>query len=232
MSAAQIQAILFDKDGTLFDFRATWDGWAGAMIRELAKGDTALIERLAAAIRFDLGAGGLAADSPVIAGTNAEVATLLASALPGRDPVALERHLARAAEAAPLVPAAPLAPLLETLRGAGLRLGVMTNDSESVAEAHLARAGVRAAFDFVAGADSGHGAKPDPGPLLAFARSLALTPGAVAMVGDSTHDLLAARAAGMVPLGVLTGPAGAEELSPLARTVLPDIGHLPAWLGL
>ena len=232
MSGAGLGGILFDKDGTLFDFRATWDGWGGATLRDLAAGDAGLEARLAAAIRFDLAAGGFRDDSPVIAGTNAEVAALLAAELTGRDPVRLERDLVRAAEAAPLVPAAPLAPLLDTLRGAGLRLGVMTNDSQSVAEAHLRRAGVRDRFDFVAGADSGHGAKPDPGPLLAFARAMGLKPRQVAMVGDSTHDLRAAQAAGMVPLGVLTGPALHADLAPLARAVLPDIGHLPDWLGL
>ena len=52
------------------------------------------------------------------------------------------------------------------------------------------------------------------------------------MVGDSRHDLIAGRAAGMATLGVLTGVAGAEDLAPLADLVRPDIGHLPQILGL
>ena len=54
--------------------------------------------------------------------------------------------------------------------------------------------------------------------------------GQVAMVGDSTHDLHAGRAAGMTTIGVLTGPATEETLAPFADAVLPDISHLPAWL--
>ena len=50
------------------------------------------------------------------------------------------------------------------------------------------------------------------------------------MVGDSTHDLRAGRAAGMQTVGVLTGTSLADELWPLADAVLPDIGHLPAWV--
>ncbi|MFD2856539.1 HAD family hydrolase [Seohaeicola zhoushanensis] len=50
------------------------------------------------------------------------------------------------------------------------------------------------------------------------------------MVGDSTHDLFAGRTAGMHTVGVLTGVAGHEDLAPHADVVLPDIGHLPAWL--
>ena len=40
----------------------------------------------------------------------------------------------------------------------------------------------------------------------------------------------AGRAAGMICVGVLTGMAGPDTLAPLADVVLPDIGHLPAWL--
>ena len=50
------------------------------------------------------------------------------------------------------------------------------------------------------------------------------------MVGDSTHDLIAGRAAGMATIGVLTGTAGHADLAPYADVVFPDIGHIPAWL--
>ena len=228
----QIDGLLFDKDGTLFDFGATWNGWAQRVIATLAQGDGARAEALATAVRFDLGAGRFHRDSPVIAGTNREVAELLATVLPGRAVPELELLLIDHSETAEQAPAVPLAPFLDGLRGRGLRLGVMTNDAEASAHAHLGRAGVADRFDFIAGFDSGHGAKPAPGPLLAFARATGLDPARVAMVGDSTHDLLAGRAAGMRTVGVLTGMAGAEDLAPLADVVLPDIGHIPAWLGL
>ncbi|MGR3462852.1 MAG: HAD family hydrolase, partial [Roseovarius sp.] len=50
------------------------------------------------------------------------------------------------------------------------------------------------------------------------------------MVGDSTHDLIAGRAAGMACVGVLPGTATQADLAPFADAVLPDIGHLPGWL--
>jgi len=106
----------------------------------------------------------------------------------------------------------------------------MTNDTEYGARAHLGAAGVLERFDFIAGFDSGHGAKPAPGPLLAFARAVSVAPDRVVMVGDSTHDLIAGRRAGMACIGVLTGTALAEDLAPFADAVLPDIGHLPGWL--
>lgn len=225
-----IKGIIFDKDGTLFDFAATWNRWAADVIHELSDGDAGLAQAMAEAVRFDLSAGAFLPDSPVIAGTAREAAEHLASALPDPDTAAIEALLNARAASASLVSAVPLDPFLTALGARGLRLGVMTNDTEFTARAHLAAVNVTAHFDFIAGFDSGHGAKPSPDPLLAFARAMGLEPETVIMVGDSTHDLIAGRAAGMRTLGVLTGMADAADLAPFADAVLPDIGHIPAWL--
>ena len=109
-------------------------------------------------------------------------------------------------------------------------ISVPTIPALARARAHLDAAGVTGLFDFVAGFDSGHGGKPAPGQLLAFCASMALTPEEVVMVGDSRHDLVAGRAAGMRCVAVLTGMATAQELAPYATAVLDDIGALPDWL--
>ena len=44
---SRADGILFDKDGTLFDFHATWSVWAHGVIHELATGDPAVMDRLA-----------------------------------------------------------------------------------------------------------------------------------------------------------------------------------------
>lgn len=226
----QIKGILFDKDGTLFDFRATWDVWAGRMIQELAGGDSVLSGKVATAVGYDLSTNGFRDDSPFIAGSNGEVAEALVRVLPQYSTGQLEHFLSVRAMEATLAPAVDLAPYLTGLAARGLALGVMTNDSEYSARNHLSEVGVEGHFHFIAGFDSGFGAKPSPRPLLAFADHLGLEPDTVVMVGDSTHDLLAGRRAGMRTIGVLTGTAPASELAPLADAVLPDIGHIPAWL--
>jgi phosphoglycolate phosphatase len=223
-------AVLFDKDGTLFDFHATWSVWAHGVIDDLARGDPELMARLADAAHYDLQARRFRPTSPIIAGTNREAAECFASVLPVLPVEEVEIHLMRRAAEAPLAPAVPLAPYLDGLAARGLRLGVVTNDTESGARAHLGSAGVLDRFDFVAGFDSGYGAKPAPGPLLAFAQAVAVAPARVVMVGDSAHDLIAGRAAGMQVIGVLTGTASRADLAPLADAVLPDIGHIPDWL--
>ena len=226
----KLDGIIFDKDGTLFDFGATWTTWALDLIAELSDGDATIARAIADETDFDLSIGQFRATSPIIAGTGREAAECVARALPDRSLDALEALMNQRAASAPQVPPVDLGPMLGALAARGLKLGVMTNDSELTARAHLTAAGITERFDWIAGFDSGHGAKPSPAPLLAFATHLGLDPARVAMVGDSTHDLIAAQAAGMVPVAVLSGMADAAALGPYAAAVLPHVGHLPEWL--
>ena len=225
-----IEAVLFDKDGTLFDFQASWGSWARRLLCELAQGDQILLHRLAKSLRFDLKSAEFHPDSFVIAGTPDEVAKALADEMPGETVDGLLNRINIEASEVQMIEAAPLVLLLLDLQARGLKLGVVTNDAEAPARAHLREAGILHAFDVVFGFDSGHGEKPDPDPLLAAARILGVDPRKALMVGDSTHDLVAGRAAGMSTLGVLTGPASRADLAPFADDVLPHVGHLPGWL--
>ncbi|KQB97356.1 phosphatase [Loktanella sp. 1ANDIMAR09] len=227
---AVIKGIIFDKDGTLFDFNATWGAWTRKMLDAEAGHDPVLFARLADVLGYDVPAATFRPESIVIASTAGEVAETIRSVLPDLDADALLSRMNAAAAAVTQVEAVPLQSYFAGLRDAGLRLGIATNDAEAPARAHLARAGVTQHFDFIAGYDSGHGGKPAPGQLLAFCNETALDPADCLMVGDSTHDLHAGRAAGMRTIGVLTGPAPREELSPLADVVLSSIGDIPGWL--
>ena len=230
MSPRSVQAILFDKDGTLFDFQHSWGEWAAAVLHDLADGQMQLMQPLADAISFDLKSARFAPESVAIAGTLEQTAAALMSALPNAKLPDLVAHLEGQAVQAVMAPVVPLPPFLGQLRDLGLKLGVATNATEGEAQAHLQHAGIIDDFDLVLGCDSGFGAKPAPDICAAFARATGCAPSQVVMVGDSLHDLVAGRAAGMQTVGVLTGVAQAQELAPFADAVLPDIGHLPAWL--
>lgn len=225
-----IKAILFDKDGTLFDFGATWEAWAVSFLLRAAKGNHTRATRIGHHIGFDMTTRRFRPDSVAIAGTPGEVAEALLPHFPEEQADAFLDMLNGEASAAPQAEAVPLEPFLDGLAARGLTLGVMTNDSEEVAHAHLGEAGILDRFAFVAGFDSGYGAKPMPEPLLAFCAAVDVSPAETVMVGDSTHDLIAGRRAGMGTIGVLTGMAQSETLTPYADAVFPDIGHLPGWL--
>ncbi|RGP37230.1 HAD family hydrolase [Pseudotabrizicola alkalilacus] len=224
-----IDGVIFDKDGTLFDFRRSWGGWAETLVRRIGR-DAAHAHDMATAIGYDLDTGMFHPDSPVIAATAQDIAAALVPHLAGQTVAQVAHQINTAAAQAVMVPAVPLRPLLQALRDRGLQIGLATNDTEAPARAHLAAHDLTDLFDFIAGYDSGHGAKPGPGMCLAFARATGLDPARIAMVGDSLHDLHAGRAAGMLCIAVLTGIATKADLAPHADVVLPDIGGLTGWL--
>ena len=230
-----VKGLLFDKDGTLIDFMATWTGVFDDTLAVLTD-DPALQRAMALDVGYDPNSRTFVPGSPGVAGPLDEVAAILARHMPGRDVREIEALANMVAEAAVggggLVPAVPDLPgFLNGLRNDGYRLGVATHDSEAAAQAHLSDMDVLGHFDFIAGYDSGHGLKPGPGMLFAFAAAVQIQPAEVIMIGDSIHDLGVAPAAGAAAaVGVLTGPATHEDLAPHADHVLDSIADLPALL--
>ena len=232
MTLKPIKGVIFDKDGTLFDFNATWGAWARNVIEAETAGDPDQLRPLAKALGYDLAAGQFLPESLVIASTVDQIAQAVLPFVVETDPDALIVRFNAAAALAPQVEAVPLQEFITALKSLGLLVGVATNDAERSARAHLVSADIATLFDFIAGYDSGFGGKPAPGQLLGFCDSTGLTPSECVMVGDSTHDLQAGRAAGMATVAVLTGVAGRDALTPHADKVLNSIAELPDWLGL
>ncbi|MCL5776781.1 HAD family hydrolase [Limibaculum sp. FT325] len=231
-----VAGILFDKDGTLFDFQATWAGVVEMLLDDLAP---APADRAAMAsdAGYDAAARRFLPGSPIVAGATAETAAIWARHRPDLGARVIEEManaaaLAVARRPGGLVTAAPDLPgLLDGLAARGLALGVATHDTEEGARVQLGAAGALDRFAFIAGYDSGHALKPAPAMLLAFARQAGIAPECVIMVGDSRHDLEMVPAAGAAfAVGVLTGPATAEDLAPHADHILPSIAALPALL--
>ncbi len=227
---ADIVGVLFDKDGTLIDFHLTWGPTVHAMITTLAAGDPGLMAAQAEALHFSLADRRFHATSPLVAGSTADYGRRWADAL-GRDDLDVLKAEIDALSASEslkaLTPIAEPQVVFAALRAMGLRIGVATNDSERSARRQIEALGIAPHVDFVAGYDSGHGGKPDPGMVLAFARWLGAPASRIAMVGDSLHDLAAARAAGAVAVAVLSGPADRAALEPHADFVIAHIGDLP-----
>ena len=108
--------------------------------------------------------------------------------------------------------------------------GGARNDADANTRAQLSQLGLDELLEFVAAYDSGYGHKPDPDPVLAFAKFAGVAAAEVAVVGDAEHDLVAARAAGAAAVGVLSGPVPRERLVPHADVLLPSIADLDDWL--
>lgn len=85
---------------------------------------------------------------------------------------------------------------LQRLRDQGLALACLTNKPGAFARELLARKGLAGYFSHVFGGDAFERKKPDPLPLLKTCEALGTSPGQTLMVGDSSNDAQAARAAG------------------------------------
>lgn len=228
-----IRAILFDKDGTLVDFQRTWGPAVRAVMQRLASGNRATSDRLAAASRFVEAEQRFLPDSPLIAEPTSVYGALWATAL-GRPADAeffaeIDRLLCEATTRHLAAIGDPKT-LLIFLAARGYRLGMITNDAETTARAHARKLGLDKVLEFIAGYDSGFGAKPDPGPVLAFAQSVGVPPSETAVVGDTVLDLASARAAGAIAIGVLTGPTPPAILAPHADALFASAAEFAAWL--
>lgn len=232
-AAPSVRAILFDKDGTLFSFDATWTTYCERMLDRLTAPDEALGEALAELCGYDRRRRMFVPGSAIVAGSTEEVLRLWAGRLGEGTLDRVWQAHDEAIKELPLVPVPGAREALEQLYKCGVHLGVATNDTEVAARDQLSRAGLSDLFGFIAGSDSGCGAKPGTGMAEGFGRASGVSPSETAMVGDSVHDMEFARNAGLARrLAVLSGPAGQEELEGFATAVLPDISHLPRHLGL
>ena len=85
---------------------------------------------------------------------------------------------------------------LRMLRARGLRLACLTNKPNAFARPLLALKGLDGYFEHAFGGDAFERKKPDPLPLLKTCEALRSTPARTLMIGDSSNDAAAARAAG------------------------------------
>lgn len=194
LSHLRYDAVIIDLDGTMVD---TLGDFAEALNRML--GDLELPPIAAQHIERMVGKGSEHLLRSVLnhvlehmgkAPTAIEIEALYAHAWPSyqRHYLAINGHYARVY---PGVEAG-----LQALRHAGLRLACLTNKPTSFALPLLRAKGLEGYFEQVFGGDSFDRKKPDPLPLLKTCEALQTAPARTLMVGDSSNDAQAARAAG------------------------------------
>lgn len=179
-----LQAAIVDLDGTMVDTLGDFDVALNAVLADLQLPpvDRAFIART-------VGKG----SDHLIRSTLAAVGADPALAQPAW--AAYQRHyLAINGRHAAVYPG--VVEGLQRLRDAGLRLACLTNKPGAFARPLLAAKGLDRFFSHVFGGDAFARKKPDPLPLLETCRALGPPPAATLMLGDSSNDALAARAAG------------------------------------
>ena len=181
----QIDAAIIDLDGTLVDTLGDFDV---ALNRTLAELGLPRID--AAAIRERVGKGSQHLVASVLDHVGASQSQHFDAAW-----ALYQRHYAAInGEHADVFPGAREG--LDAFRARGWKLACLTNKPLGFARELLQRKRLDDYFAHVFGGDSFVRRKPDPLPLLKTCEALGTAPARTLMVGDSSNDAQAARAAG------------------------------------
>lgn len=209
------RGLIFDLDGTLVDtVSARIDGWVEALA---AAGIEASRDRIAPMIGMD---GRRLAR---------EVAVAVGRSLSEDEVEAIDKDAGAAFDRLNLATAAlpGFGELLAFADRAGIRWVIATSSRKEQVTVSVAALGLASAPEIVDGSHVKH-AKPAPDLLLLAASRLGVEPGSCWAIGDSTWDMRAAAAGGIVAIGVLAGSAvTAEALTEGgAARVVPTLGDL------
>lgn len=191
-----VQTILFDLDGTLIDsVRLILDSY-----------------------HHTLAAHGLPprADADWLRGVGTPLTVQLAEW--GTDPDALramiatyrEYNLAHHDRMVTVYPGVPAA--VEAIRAAGVRTGLVTSKNRQGALRGLTLVKLERQMDVLVCADEVTNPKPHPEPVEKALALLGADPGGTVYVGDSIHDMVSGRAAGVRTAAALWGPFARSHL--------------------
>ena len=194
-----LDAAIIDLDGTMVDTLGDFAQALNLMLADLLPGDVPAARLDAATIELMVGKGSEHLVQSALKHVQAQMGSaqsainLIASYEPAY--AGYQKHYAgingRYSTVYPGVVDGLLA-----LQQAGLKLACLTNKPVGFARELLKLKGLERFFSVVFGGDSFERKKPDPLPLLKTCESLGTVPARTVMIGDSSNDARAARAAG------------------------------------
>jgi phosphoglycolate phosphatase len=232
-AAFDVDAIAFDKDGTLIDLDAAWGPAARHWVETAAAGDSELTVVLSSTLGLHQGTerlvnGGLFAVGTVGQLYETTLEVLARNGVDGdraRATAALARHAsAEAGEKGNLVALGEVEDTMRRLRNAGLKLAVVSSDDRSAIDAAIDALAIASLLDAVVSGDEGLNPKPAPDALLEAARRIGTSPARMLYVGDSWVDAEAGSAAGTAGT-VLVGNPTADARA-RASVVVPSVDSL------
>ncbi len=234
--------IIFDKDGTLIDFAATWVPLirkrVDFLLKALGRNDQELGDFLLKSWGVNPITGRVDPRGPcpvsprsdeIVIGTMAlyqmgypwdEAKQWVAQAFDEADADADWREK--------VVPIKGVQTFLSRLRKHGFRTALATNDERKDTEAILNHLGMEGLFDILLCAGEVKLPKPHPETIFTICRRLGIDPKESVMVGDSVADMMAGKRAEVaLTVGVLEGGVTPrEELEKMADLVVNSIQDL------
>lgn len=234
-----IELAIFDKDGTLFDFRAMWARIFQMQLRSLETrigGHAGVLADIFTTMGYDPLRDVVDPTGPLALATYDEIGTILALALykhgwSWSEATVLVEDIMNPAEWPPLQqlvrPIDDPARLFGALRGAGAHVGIVTTDQREMTYTMLAMIGAEKHVSGMVCADDALPLKPAPDGILHLCGDLGVDPACAVMVGDSPTDMQAGRSAGLGGcIAVLSGVSRRATLEPLSDVVIASIAEL------
>ncbi len=234
------KAVLFDKDGTLIDFKYMWLEWSRYVIDELsAAAGLNIVQRgmLEQAMGIDLAAWHVDPKGPLAGGSmtglrGSMLRMLQTTGMGEQESGTVLRNVIRKSETTVdweklANPVPGLHELMDKLHGRGFKLAVVTADYSTRAKISLTALKLIDCFDVVVGADNVENSKPAPDLALLACRELGVEPGRAVVVGDTPRDILMARDAGACGIGVLSGVSTWEQFTEVeADAIIGSVADL------
>jgi len=226
--------IIFDKDGTLIDFKTMWGNWMIGLAQRLEEAaGLSIAPQLFEAMDYDAESGHIAPEGNLAVTPMAGLRNLTYQVLQetSLSETMISEIMAKVWHTPnPLTDSRPLADLsflFGVLRTHGLKIAIATSDDHAPTEALVIEWGLSPLVDVMVGADDGIPIKPAPDMVLYICDTLKIPPDKTVMVGDNVADLQMGRAAGVgLTVGVLSGVSTTMELTGEADIVLSAIGEL------
>lgn len=234
-----VDGIVFDKDGTLIDFHATWGPVLRSAVERLVEpfdDAPALADNVFRTMGVDpttLRAG----DGPYATTTMDKIYTIVTTVLyqHGMAWTQAEQRVHEifkaAAESSPpremLAPTTDLPVFFSSLESGNINTAIATADNRRGTLEMLANLDCNVdRFFFACGDDAGLPSKPDPQLLHTIAEHWNTTTNRIAMVGDTVGDVYMAQQAGAISIGVLTGAGTTPMLAPYCDVVIDSIAQI------
>jgi len=186
------QIVVFDLDGTLVDTAADLHAATNHVLQSIGRDTVPL-----SAVRADVGFGAL---KLIERGMN-RTGGMEGYSLDELKEVFLEYYAKNIAEHSALFPGGEA--MLRSLSDKGISLAICTNKPIKLALQLLEELGLTHYFKAITGGDSFAFKKPDPRHIIETAKMIG--DGTFVMVGDSSPDIHAAKAAGIPAIGVTYG---------------------------
>lgn len=236
-----IDAILFDKDGTLLNFGDLWIGWFDQLVttvnRRLPASQSISHRDLYPKVGIEPEQRLWDPTGPLTIGSLNDIATILALSLfearvPWNDATEITQDALHSVSETIdwprcVTPVKGLQDFVARTSAVGIQCGVVTSDDAHNAQRHLSILSLTEHFPVVLGHDQVPRGKPYPDMALAACQQLGVLPERTLIIGDSNGDMAMGKAAGLLAgIGICAAPHLDGAHLTLANHVIRDYDAL------